>query len=216
MPDPGGSQYVLQVAVLVLLTFCCYGAQVLAAGQRRRRGAQRISCPRRATAFHGPLGRRVATRSKPAGHHQQRHLLIAKNLARERPEIGQQIAIIREEVAKTDRIITQIMGYAQLTEGRVEKLNVIDELNRAIEEVFPVGVPARAHPPRFRRTVPPLLLQRKHLNDAVSNLLQNARDASPAEGKIYVSARFLPDESIAITVRDEGPGIPPDKAGTDF
>lgn len=214
VPDPGGSQYVLQVAVLVLLTFCCYGVQVLAAGQRRAdeernefhvRGEQLRST--------GRLAAEVAHQIKnPLAIINNVTYSLQKNLARERPEIGQQIAIIREEVAKADRIITQIMGYAQLTEGRVEKLNVIDELNRAIEEVFPVGVPARAHIRRdFAGQFPPLLLQRKHLNDAVSNLLQNARDASPAEGKIYVSARFLPDESIAITVRDEGPGIPPDK-----
>ena len=32
------------------------------------------------------------------------------------------------------------MGYAQLSEGRVEKLNVIEELDRAIAQVFPPGV----------------------------------------------------------------------------
>ena len=52
---------------------------------------------------------------------------------------------------------------------------------------------------------------RKHFTDAVSNLLQNARDVSPADGTIHLSTRFLTDESIEITVRDEGGGIPPDK-----
>lgn len=212
--EPTGSHYVLQVSVLVLLTFCCYGVQVLAAGQRRAdderneflvRGEQLRST--------GRLAAEVAHQIKnPLAIINNVTYSLLKNFAPEKPAVRQQIEIIREEVGKADRIITQIMGYAQLTEGRVEKLNVIDELNRAIEEVFPIGVPNRAHIRRdFVGQFPPLLLQRKHFNDAVSNLLQNARDASPPEGKIYVGARFLADESIAITVRDEGPGISADK-----
>ena len=47
----------------------------------------------------------------------------------------------QEEVARADRVITQIMGYAQLSEGRVEKLNVVEELDRAICQVLPAAVP---------------------------------------------------------------------------
>lgn len=36
-PDP----YIPRVAVLVLLTFCCYGVQVLAAGQKRAEEEQK-------------------------------------------------------------------------------------------------------------------------------------------------------------------------------
>src|SRR6185369_3181479 len=57
-----------------------------------------------------------------------------------RRDISRQIEIIQEEVERSDRIVTQIMGYAQLTEGRVEKLNVAEELDTAIDEVFPPGV----------------------------------------------------------------------------
>ena len=57
------------------------------------------------------------------------------------PSAAQQIEIIQEEVARADKVITQIMGYAQLSEGRVEKLNVIEEIERATEQVFPAAVP---------------------------------------------------------------------------
>jgi signal transduction histidine kinase len=213
-PEATGSHYVLQVAVLVLLTFCCYGVQVLAAGQRRAdeernefivRGEQLRSA--------GRLAAEVAHQIKnPLAIINNVTFSLQKNFARENPTAGQQIEIIREEVTKADRIITQIMGYAQLTEGRVEKLNVVDELNRAIQEVFPVGVPTSLQIRRdFAGTLPPLLMQRKHFTDAISNLLQNAREASPAGGTIHIVARFLPNESVIITVQDEGPGIPREK-----
>ena len=66
---------------------------------------------------------------------------------------AQQIEIIQEEVARADQVITQIMGYAQLSEGRVEKLNVVEELDRAIAQVFPPAVPTGSSSPRIRRTV---------------------------------------------------------------
>jgi len=56
---------------------------------------------------------------------------------------AEQIRIIQEEVEHSDQIITQIMGYAQLSEGHVEKLNVIEELDQAIALVFP---PAAGYP----------------------------------------------------------------------
>jgi signal transduction histidine kinase len=137
---------------------------------------------------------------------------LQKNFVKEKPEAATQIGIIREEVAKADRIITQVMGYAQLSEGRVQKLNVIDELNRAIEEVFPANVPTGTRIRReFSGTFPPLLMQQKHLGEAVSNLLQNARDAVGNQGTIQVAARCLHDVSVEISVRDDGPGVPPDK-----
>ncbi len=212
--EPSGTHFVLQVTVLLLLTFCCYGVQVLVAAQGRAaderneflvRGEQLRSA--------GRLAAEVAHQIKnPLAIINNVTFSLHKHLAAEKPETAKQIEIIREEVAKADRIIVQIMGYAQLTEGRVEKLNVVDELNRAIEEVFPPGVPSPVHIRRsFTPPLPPLLMQRKHFGDAISNLLQNARDASSAGGTIHVAARFLEDESVQIIVRDEGEGIPPDK-----
>ncbi len=211
--EPTGTHYVLQVAVLVLLTFCCYGVQVLAAGQRRaeeeRAEFQVRNDQLRST---GRLAAEVAHQIKnPLAIINNISYSLQKNVQNQ-PTARQQIEIIREEVGKADRIITQVMGYAQLTEGRVEKLNVVDELNRSIEEVFPDGAPSEVHVHRdFTGPFPPLLVQRKHFTDAISNLLQNARDALPAGGVIQVAARFRPDESIAISVRDDGPGISADK-----
>lgn len=213
-PEPSGTHYVLQVAVLVLLTFCCYGVQVLAVGQRRAE-AERNEFTARTEQLRsaGRLAAEVAHQIKnPLAIINNVTFSLQKNLHQTQPAVLPQIEIIREEVTKADRIITQVMGYAQLTEGRVEKLDLIEELNRAVAEVFPPEVP---QPIRVRRDFagpfPPVLMQRKHFADAVGNLLQNARDAVSAAGNIRLQARLRRDEAIEISVQDDGPGIPPEK-----
>jgi signal transduction histidine kinase len=55
-------------------------------------------------------------------------------------------------------------------------------------------------------------MQRRHLLDTLVNLLQNAREAlGDKGGNIVVSAQCHADYSIEVTIRDDGPGIPPDK-----
>ncbi len=49
------------------------------------------------------------------------------------------------------------MGYAQLSEGRVEKLNVLEELERAIAQVFPAAMPDKVKIHRkFDHHFPPI------------------------------------------------------------
>ena len=54
--------------------------------------------------------------------------------------ITQQIDLIREEVHRSDRIITDLMGFAQLAEGTVQPLDITSELDSAIEQVFPIAL----------------------------------------------------------------------------
>ncbi|MBC8097531.1 MAG: ATP-binding protein, partial [Akkermansiaceae bacterium] len=56
-----------------------------------------------------------------------------------------------------------------------------------------------------------LLMQRRHLGDILVNLLQNAREALNDQGEVVVSAVCHPDYSVEISIRDNGPGVPPDK-----
>src|SRR5439155_18093627 len=58
---------------------------------------------------------------------------------------------------------------------------------------------------------PPLLMLRRHLSEILVNVLQNAREALDGKGSVSVNAVCHRDFSIEITIRDDGPGIPPDK-----
>ncbi|HEV2320072.1 MAG TPA: HAMP domain-containing sensor histidine kinase [Verrucomicrobiae bacterium] len=206
--------FLLRLFVLLLLTLCCYGVQALAERQRREleearefavREAQLHSAGRLAAEFAHQIKNPLAVIAN-AAFSLQRSLRENKNSA------GQQIEIIQEEVARADRVITQIMGYAQLSEGRVEKLDVVEELERAIAQVFPAAVPcAIAVQRHFAHYFPPLLMQRGHFSEILINLLKNAREAITGVGTVTVKADCLKDNSVQISIRDTGAGIPPDR-----
>jgi signal transduction histidine kinase len=126
--------------------------------------------------------------------------------------ITQQIQIIREEVDRSDRILTELMGYARLSEGKVEKLEITQELDRAIDQVFPKAAPYDITVQRdYGPALPPLLAQRGHLSEVFVNILQNAREAMGGKGLIKVSARYGGNFDVIVKIEDNGPGIPPEK-----
>ena len=104
------------------------------------------------------------------------------------------------------------MGYAQFSEGRVRKLNVNEEIERALAQVFPAAVPGKIKIHReFGHSFPPLLMQRGHLSEIFVNLLQNAREAVGKKGNVLITTRPARDYSLEISICDDGPGIATEK-----
>ena len=218
VPDlPGeatSSPVVLQMFVLWLLTACCYGVQVLAERQRRaideaREFAMREGQLRSAARFAAEFAHQI---KNPLAIINNTVYSLERALKQGRNDVTSQIQIIREEVERSDRIVTQILGYGQLSEGRVERLRVAEELDRAIEQVFPAaaGYDLKVER-RYGPNLPPLLMHRRHLSDVLVNLLQNAREALNGTGRIIVAADQRADEAVEISISDTGPGIPRDK-----
>jgi signal transduction histidine kinase len=210
----------VRLVLLVLMTVCCYGVQVLLERQRRAveeahefalREGQLRSAGRVAAEFTHQIKNPLAIINNAA-------FSIQRALKQGKAVSAEQIRIIQEEVEHSDKIITQIMGYAQLSESHVEKLNLVEELDQAIDSVFP---PAAAYPVKVHRLYgsdfPPMFMQRRHLTDTLGNLLQNARDALEGQGgNVFVKAQCHDDLSVEVSIRDDGPGIPPDKLGRIF
>jgi signal transduction histidine kinase len=214
-----GEPFVLRMAVLLLTTVCCYGTQALLERQRRAaeeaeeftaREVQLRSAGRLAAEFAHQIKNPLAIINSAA-------YSLKRALPAGKMEAAQQLEIIQEEVTRADQVITQIMGYAQLTEGHVEKLNVVSEIQQAIAQVFPSAVPTDIRVNiEAGRDVPPLLMQRGHLSEVFVNLLQNAREAIGERGSVFITAASRRDHSVEISVSDDGPGIAPDKIGRIF
>jgi signal transduction histidine kinase len=212
--DDLGQPFALRLTVLFLTTVCCSGLELLLerqqlaaeeAGEFAAREGQLHSAGRLAAEFAHQIKNPLAVINSAA-------FSLQRALRENKAAAPEQIEIIQEEVARADKVITQIMGYAQLTEGRVEKLDVVEEIDRAIAQVFPPAVPTRIKIQRqYGHAFPPLLMQRIHLSEMLVNLLQNAREALGETGNIFVAAVSRRDQAVEISVRDDGPGIPPEK-----
>lgn len=204
----------LRVSVLWLLTLCCYGTQVLQERQREAlREAVEFAAREAQLQSAGRLAAEFAHRIKnPLAIINNAAYSLRRSLRDQQGAAGQQIEIIQEEVARADKVITQIMGYAQLSEGRVEKLKVTEEIDRACDQVFPAAVSAGIRLSKhFAGPFPSLFMQRAHLAEILVNLLQNSREAMAGRGIVSVTAAYNRDQMVEIAVADDGPGIAPDK-----
>jgi len=202
--------FLLRLFLLWLLSACCYGLQVLFEKQRRAaEESQEFAVRQEQLRAAGRLAAKIAHQIKnPLGIINNAAYSLQRAVQEGKPVNSQQIQIIREEVEHADQTITKLMGYAQLAEGKVERLQVRDEIDRAVEH----AMPSAARYPIVVETdcapgLPILMMQRGHLLEILVNLLQNAREAIVGKGRITVDASVGPDQSVLITVADDGPGI---------
>lgn len=207
--------YIIRVFLMLLVMACCYGVQVLFDRQRQAEDDSREHLLRQEQLQSaGRLAAEIAHQIKnPLAIITNASYSLQKTLTAEGKKSAlQQVQIIRDEVSRADRIITELMGYAQLAEGKVEKLNVTEELNRAIESVFPKGTHEKIRVVKdFDNDLLPLQMQQRHLSEVFVNLLTNAREAMNGEGRIKITTRNAKDYQVVITFEDTGPGIPQEK-----
>ena len=148
--------FLLRLTLLLLMTVCCYAIQVLLDRQRRAEDEAREFALRqeqlRATSR---LAAEIAHQLKnPLGIINNAAFNLQRNVKEGKATITQAIRIIREEVDRSDRIITNLMGYAKLSDDPLEKIGVTEELDRAIGLVLP---PIIDYPVRVIRDYSPVL-----------------------------------------------------------
>jgi signal transduction histidine kinase len=202
--------FVLRLFLLWLLSACCYGVQVLFEKQRRAAiDAQEFVMRQEQLRSAGRLAAKIAHQIKnPLGIINNAAYSLQRALQEGKPPNPQQLQIIREEIERADHTITKLMGYAQLAEGKVERLNVADEIERAVD----LAVPAAAKYPvvvkkECEPDLPVLMMQRGHLSEILVNLIQNAREAIVGKGIIRVRATADDDQTVVISISDDGPGV---------
>ncbi|MBM3821300.1 MAG: hypothetical protein FJ404_00155 [Verrucomicrobia bacterium] len=203
---------VLRVVLLLLVTACGYGVQVLFDKERLvEREADAFAQRQAQLQTAGRLAAEIAHQLKnPLGIINNAAYTLQRVAKDADPKLLQQVEIIREEVQRSDRIITELMGYAQLVEGRVERLDLNVEIERAVASVFPSGAGYTVEVDRsLARNLPPLMMQRAHLGEVLGNLLQNAREALKGRGRVSVSSSYTEGFAVEVRIADDGPGIDP-------
>ncbi len=203
----------LRALLLVLMTACCYGLQVLIDKQRRM-DAEEGEFERRQSQLQasGRLAAEIAHQVKnPLGIINNTVFALGQ-ATRDNESIQKQVKLVREEVNRADQVITKLMGYAQLVEGRLAKLDINDVLEAAISQVFPkenkFGVRIRRN---YGIALPPLLAQTRHISEVFVNILQNAREVLGKDDEITVKTSYGGDYTFQVVIEDSGPGIAPEQ-----
>lgn len=117
---------------------------------------------------------------------------------------------IRTEVARLEEIVSGFLSLARESEIHPEATNV-DALLQECVRLFQREAEQRGIrlTGEYRTGGVPLMLDPKQINRAVLNVLLNALEACPAEGRVRVFSR-LTDRACEIEIRDDGPGLPRD------
>ena len=127
----------------------------------------------------------------------------------------QEMAIIKEEISRVERIIRRLNDQSEQPLP-VESVNVNSLIEgmlvlygESLFEVRKIEISTR-----LTAGLPPVRADRDSLKQILLNLWKNSAEAMPAGGSFLVSTEVTGQESsdsrIEIRLRDSGPGIPPD------
>lgn len=205
--------FLLRICLLVLLGFIAFTLRVLLDRERRRQAeAAEFELRQEQWRTAGRLAAEIAHQIKnPLGIINNAAFALQRTLCGNGDPAARQLQIIREEVERSDRIITELVGFAQLAEAHVERLDVASEIEAAVSRVFPEGSTFGIRVERDNRPpLPVLLFSRRALGEVLDNLLKNARDVLGGTGVVRVGTRYIEGLAIEVTVEDNGPGIPPE------
>ncbi|HET7624879.1 MAG TPA: ATP-binding protein [Verrucomicrobiae bacterium] len=125
--------------------------------------------------------------------------------------------VIRQQVDRVSEMVGDILDF---TQGSTSKTLMSagdygDFVRRTLEEIRPE---AERRGCRIESAEPPdakVLLDPKRLRRVFYNLIHNATDAMPVEGRVYVRFR-LNDSEVITEIEDIGGGIPPEIMGKLF
>jgi PAS domain S-box-containing protein len=125
-----------------------------------------------------------------------------------------------EGTRRIEEIIENTLNLARLSPPALKKEDVNAIVNRSLWFTkIPVQQKHLHTEVHLGDTLPPITADPQQIQQVLLNLLQNAIEASPPEGTITISTRL--DESdddataqwkrVIVSIRDQGPGIPPEK-----
>jgi signal transduction histidine kinase len=114
------------------------------------------------------------------------------------------LAIIREEVWRANRIITDLLDYARVRQA----VRVPNHVSELVDQVLTSReIPARIRIVRELPDLPAVVVDAAQVHGALDNLVDNAFDAMPRGGTLTLRA-FVEGDSIILAVEDSGEGIP--------
>ena len=129
------------------------------------------------------------------------------------PEMVQFIRIIKSQTERMRDLIGDLLDVARIETGTLPVTPEPVELGDLVDEAkntFFTGGGRRNFTIDMEPDLPRVMADRRRIVQVLSNLLSNAARYSPESSTIRVTA-FLRDDSVAISVSDEGRGVSPEE-----
>ena len=138
-------------------------------------------------------------------------LELLKSKLREQGEhVQPHLDILSEEIRRLDRVVKTFLDFTRPLELRPAET----DMEGLVREVFMLAEPqATQNNVRLifeaNGPVPPLVIDRDLMKQALLNLVLNGCQAMPAGGELKVTPRALPHR-LELAIADQGVGIPPE------
>ena len=115
--------------------------------------------------------------------------------------------IMPREIARIDRIVESLLGFARATQPKFEKLKIDEVIGESLKIFEPHFEPGKIKVIKEFAHLPEIMGDREQLLQVLNNLILNAIQAMPEGGELkLVTKEAAP--GIAIEVSDTGHGIP--------
>lgn len=119
-------------------------------------------------------------------------------------KVKKQLAIMRQELARSNKIITDLLDFSRKKKPSFAPTN----LNQIIEEALSkVQIPERVQVVKRLADLPTVVADGEQLQSVLINLFYNGIQAMP-EGKTLTVSTDRVNGSVKVTVSDTGVGIP--------
>ncbi len=121
------------------------------------------------------------------------------------------VAVLKTEVCRLNGVLESFRSFANLQHLALEPTDALGILENAVRLIRPQAAEQQVqitllHP---ERELPPVSLDAEKFEQVVLNLIINALEAMPAGGTLTIGAVVV-DGEFRVTVKDSGPGIPPE------
>jgi two-component system, NtrC family, sensor histidine kinase HydH len=137
--------------------------------------------------------------------------LLSRNVAAENQIAREMAGFIRDEVDRTNSLITRFLDFARPQHLRMEKGDLAAMLDRAIARFDRQKTGSAATISVYRNyspEIPPVTFDSELMERVIENLIMNAAQASPERGVVTVKTQVVAD-AAEIDVIDRGSGIDP-------
>ena len=141
-------------------------------------------------------------------------ILHSMHLEQKDPGVTSLIHILSRSTDRMQRLTSNLLDFKFLEAGQAvikRKLSTISEIVTDAVQTIQLGAESKAQQIQVNVEpgLPELYIDTDMLKRVLINLLENASKFTPREGLIQVTATQT-DGNILFSVRDSGPGIPPD------